>query len=249
MNDVTWLARGRLRIADGSLEDGIADLTRFGEISDANARRNPGLWPWRSTMAETLVRMGEHDRGRELAGEELELARRVGLKALEGAPLRALALADGDIEMLERSVASTTGSALVLEHLRSQLELGTALRLRGKRERSRGPLLEALETATSIGAQPIARRAREELLASGARPRRTALRGIDALTPSEHRVASLAAQGLTNRQIAQTLYVTTKTVEAHLRNSYDKLEVGGKHELAQVFESASRDGGELAQAS
>jgi len=85
---------------------------------------------------------------------------------------------------------------------------------------SREPLRRGLELAQRFGARPLAQRAREELHASGARPRRAALRGVDSLTPSERRVAQLAAAGLTNRQIAQQLFVTTKAVEYHLRNAF-----------------------------
>jgi DNA-binding CsgD family transcriptional regulator len=74
-------------------------------------------------------------------------------------------------------------------------------------------------------------RVREELLATGARPRRTALRGPAALTPSERRVCDLAAEGLTNRQIAQALFLTVSTVENHLRASYRKLDVERKDDL------------------
>jgi DNA-binding CsgD family transcriptional regulator len=212
---------------------------RYGEISSRAHRRNPGHWPWRSTAAEAAARLGQRDLAALLATEELALATIVGVPAFEGIALRALGLATGGDEgigLLERAVQALSGSALLVELARAQLALGTALRLAGKRQRSRAPLMQALDIATATGAAPVAQRATDELHASGARPRRTALRGVEALTPSEHRVASLAAQGLTNRQIAQTLFVTTKTVEAHLRASYDKLDVAGKADLATVLE-------------
>jgi DNA-binding CsgD family transcriptional regulator len=239
-NDHLWVARARLRIAEGDLAGGLEDILVYGEISEATRRRNPGYWPWRSIAAEALVRLGDVERATELAAEELSLADRVGVSELRAAPLRALALATTRkprIERLSEAVDLLRASPLRLEYLKTQLEHGVALRQNRQREAARAPLREVLEGATKIGAEPLAVRAREELLASGARPRRTALQGVDALTPSEHRVVSLAALGHTNRQIAQTLYVTTKTVEAHLRNSYDKLGVSGKHELPDVFQS------------
>jgi DNA-binding NarL/FixJ family response regulator len=239
--DILWFARGRLRIAEGDLAGGIDDLLRYGEISEMARRRNPGYWPWRSTAAEALAQSGRREEAITLAGEELQLARRTGQRALEGPALLSLGVAHAGgqgIQLLTEAVDALADSPRVLDHTRAQLALGTALRLDGKRTQSRGPLRATLETATHIGARPIAERAHGELLASGARPRRTALRGIDALTPSERRVASLAAQGLTNRQIAQTLYVTAKTIEAHLRNTYDKLEIPGKAELARVFDAS-----------
>jgi DNA-binding NarL/FixJ family response regulator len=169
------------------------------------------------------------------------LARQVGVPELEGIALCALGVAQSGergIPLITAAVELLADSPLMLAHARALLMLGTALRLAGKREQSRAPLRAALELATRIGAHPLAQRARDELLTSGARPRRTALRGIEALTPSERRVASLAAQGLTNRRIAQTLYVTPKTIEVHLRNAYDKLGIAGKDDLRGLFADA-----------
>src|SRR5581483_1801890 len=177
-NDHLWLARGRLRIAEGDLAGGVEDLLVYGEISESTRRRNPGYWPWRSLAAEALVRLGERQQAIQLAGEELKLAETVGLSELRGAPLRALALASGREERIGRlaeAVEVLRASPLVLEYLCTQLELGVALRQNRQREAARPPLREVLEGATKIGAEPLAARAREELLASGARPRRTAL--------------------------------------------------------------------------
>ena len=74
-----------------------------------------------------------------------------------------------------------------------------------------------------------------ELYATGARPRSTALRGVGSLTASERRVADLAADGLSNRDIAQMLFVTPKTIEVHLSNAYRKLEVGSRRELPRAL--------------
>ena len=85
----------------------------------------------------------------------------------------------------------------------------------------------------------LADRARTELYATGARPRREALAGIDALTASERRVADLAAAGRTNREIAQELFVTPKTVEVHLSSTYCKLGIDGRRELADALATAA----------
>jgi DNA-binding CsgD family transcriptional regulator len=81
----------------------------------------------------------------------------------------------------------------------------------------------------------LARRARDELKAAGARPRRSALSGVDSLTPAEHRVATLAAQGHSNREIAQQLYVTRRTVETHLTHVFQKLDVATRVELGDAL--------------
>jgi DNA-binding CsgD family transcriptional regulator len=87
----------------------------------------------------------------------------------------------------------------------------------------------------------LARRARSELHTAGARPRRAALTGPDALTPTEHRVAALAAAGRSNRDIAQQLYITRRTVETHLTHAYQKLDITTRHELAPRFADDDHD--------
>ena len=93
----------------------------------------------------------------------------------------------------------------MLELAHSLTELGAALRRAGTRVAAREPLTEALELAVRCGARRLAARAREELKATGARPRREWRTGVEALTPSELRIVELAAEGHTNREIAQQL--------------------------------------------
>jgi DNA-binding CsgD family transcriptional regulator len=88
---------------------------------------------------------------------------------------------------------------------------------------------------TSAVASPVAERAQAELLATGARPRRLVRTGIDSLTASERRVAQLAAEGKTNREIAQALFVTQKTIEMHLSHVYRKLEIQARSQLARAM--------------
>ena len=119
----------------------------------------------------------------------------------------------------------------MLERAKSLAELGAALRRTGQRIRARPLLAQALDLAAGCGARPLARRAHDELTAAGGRPRRERRHGVDALTPSELRVARLAAEGRTNRQIAHGLYVTPKTVETHLAHAYAKLGISQRTEL------------------
>ena len=106
------------------------------------------------------------------------------------------------------------------------------MRLARRPTDAREPLRRALELATVCGAEPLAEHARTELHAAGVRPRREALSGVESLTPSERRVADLAAAGRTNRDVAQELFVTPKTVEVHLSNAYRKLGIRSRRELA-----------------
>ncbi len=115
-----------------------------------------------------------------------------------------------------------------LQLARTGIELGAALRRAGRRRQARGVLLPAMDAAASCGALALAARAADELRATGARPRRHAVTGRDALTAGERRVAVLAAEGHSNRGIAQELFVTVATVETHLRRAYRKLGIQGR---------------------
>ena len=119
----------------------------------------------------------------------------------------------------------------------SLAELGAALRRDGQRAAARDPLARALDLAARCSARPLAARAREELRAAGARPRRPWRTGVDALTPSELRVARLAAEGRSNREIAYELYVTLKAIEGHLARAYAKLGIEGRSQLARALEA------------
>jgi DNA-binding CsgD family transcriptional regulator len=190
--------------------------------------------PWRHTAALAALALGDHRQARLLADEELERARWCGVPRAISIALRTAAAVVGNARRIEllteaRSVAETSPSRL--EHARVLLELGTALRREGRRSDSQAWLREALQLADRMGAAPLAEAARQELWATGARPRRTAFSGADALTAAERRVAQLAAAGLTNAQIAQDLFVTTKTVQTHLAHAYRKLDISSRRQL------------------
>jgi DNA-binding CsgD family transcriptional regulator len=139
------------------------------------------------------------------------------------------------MELLKQSVEVLEPTPMRLELARSLTEWGAALRRAGARAAAREPLRRALDLAARCGAAPLAERAREEALAAGARPRRPWSTGVHALTPSELRVARLAAQAMGNREIAQALFITTKTVSDHLSSAYRKLNISSRDELAPVI--------------
>jgi DNA-binding NarL/FixJ family response regulator len=173
-----------------------------------------------------------------LAGEELALARRWGDPHTIGASLRVLGLAEGGeagIGLLREAAEVLAGSEARLEHVRALVDLGAALRRANQRTEARERLREGVDLALGIGALGLARRANEEIAASGARPRRVLRTGLDALTASERRVAQLAAEGMSNKEIAQTLFVTIKTVEVHLSHAYRKLEISSRAQLGEAL--------------
>ena len=154
--------------------------------------------------------------------------------------MRALGLAgtgEDALEALARSVALLEGTPWRFDRARARLDLGSALRRAGRRRDGREALAPAMDEAHACGADALAEQAAEELRASGARPRRRAISGLDALTPSERRVAALASEGRTNREIAQELFVTMATVETHLSRVYRKLDLAGRAGLAGALAS------------
>jgi len=174
-----------------------------------------------------------------LAAEQLALARKVGTPATLGVALRAHGAAADAAHPGQHPAGKSLAEAVGLlettparyELALALAELGSFLRRSGRRADARGPLRRALDLAQRTGAAPLAERARRELLAAGARPRRTALTGPDALTSAERRVAGLAADGLSNRQIAQHLFITQPTVETHLRHAFQKLGIASRADL------------------
>jgi DNA-binding NarL/FixJ family response regulator len=144
------------------------------------------------------------------------------------------------LALLEEAVQVLSGSPAKLEHAKARTELGAALRRANRRSQAREQLRHAVEVATICGATELAARAERELLATGARPRRVALSGIDSLTPSERRVAEMAADGPTNREIAQALFITQRTVEVHLTSIYRKLAINSRSQLATALAEPAR---------
>ena len=236
--NVAQYARGCLRAAAGDHEAAVTDLLGVGAVATRWGIVNPAAIPWRSAAALSHSALGDSEAARRLAGEELGLARRWGAAREIGVALRAAGLAEGGergIELLAEAVIVLRGSTARLELARALLDLGAAHRRAGARGIARDLLRESLDLAHGLGGHALAGRARDELVAAGGRPRRDAIRGRDSLTPSELRVAELAAAGRTNRQIAQALFVTQRTVENHLTSTYAKLGITARPELGAAL--------------
>lgn len=239
--NVAQYARGCLRAATGDHEAAVTDLLGLGAVATSWGIVNPAAIPWRSAAALSHSALGDSAAARRLAGEEIGLARRWGAAREIGVALRAAGLAEGGergIELLTEAVIVLRGSTARLELARALLDLGAAHRRAGARGTARDLLRESLDLAHGLGGHALAGRARDELVAAGGRPRRDAIRGRDSLTPSELRVAELAAAGRTNRQIAQALFVTQRTVENHLTSTYAKLGITARPELGAALSGA-----------
>jgi DNA-binding CsgD family transcriptional regulator/tetratricopeptide (TPR) repeat protein len=235
-------ARGRLELARGRPASALADFQRCAEMFSPDVwgteMRDVGYVHARAGAAQALLRLGEHGKARALAQAELADVRVFAAPRALGVAARVAGLAEGGedgLKLLYESVASLRESPAILELAHSLTELGAALRRGGQRAAAREPLAEALELAVHCGARRLAARSREELKATGARPRRDWRTGVEALTPSELRIVRLAVEGRTNREIAHELYITLKTVEGHLSRAYTKLGVKGRAELTAVL--------------
>jgi DNA-binding CsgD family transcriptional regulator len=235
LDSVTY-ARAHVRLAIGEPDGALQDLRQLERLN-APWEPGPGPLPWRAAAAHALLRLDEPGEAAALAAEEVRRARAFGAPRALGMALHAAALAQpsGRAEALGEAVEVLERADAQLELARVLVDLGAEIRRARRPVDAREPLRRGAELALRCGAHAVVRRARDELLASGARPRRVALQGAEALTPSERRVAELAAAGRTNREIAQELYVTEKTVEGHLSHAYDKLGIRSRSALPDAL--------------
>jgi DNA-binding NarL/FixJ family response regulator len=230
-------ARASLLLARGDVCGSLQVILEAAHRFEPRSLRWLG---WRSHAALCLTLLGdEAEQALKLVESDVELARQWGAPGALGAALRTRGLVLGDQDgedSLREAVAVLDGSICKLEHAKALVELGAMLRRTARRREAREPLRSGLELARSCGAAPLAGRAEEELRAAGASPRDVIRSGVAELTASERRVARMAAEGMSNKQIAQTLFVTVKTVEAHLHRSYQKLDVSSRAQLARALE-------------
>jgi DNA-binding CsgD family transcriptional regulator len=227
-------SRARLHMARSRVDEAIADLRECGRRQRTWMVRNPGGIAWRAPLALALAAAGQPKEGLKYAQREVELAREFGVPRALGIALRAAGLIEGGelgIDVLRQAVSVLASTPAELEHARALTDLGAALRRNGERSAAREPLQAAIDLSRRCGALGLAERAHTELVATGARPRRLVFSGVDSLTASERRVAEMAAEGQSNREIAQALFVTEKTVETHLSHAYRKLDISSRSEL------------------
>ena len=227
-----------LRLAQARPREALDAALTVGQIGERTVHYL-GYCPWRTTAAQAALLLGERDRALGLAKDELGRAERTDVLHLRIRARRIVGLCEQGtrgIRTLRAAVRLGAGGPPRLETARALADLGAALRRENRRTEAREPLAKAADMASRGGAVSLHERARGELAATGARPRRDVLlSGPESLTPSERRIAELAATGQSNREIAQALFVTPKTVEYHLRNTYRKLDIQTRQELAEAL--------------
>ncbi|MGY5013540.1 AAA family ATPase [Streptomyces sp. 900105755] len=221
----------------------VEALQRVRELGEAMCAADPPLLHWYGDLAEALVVLGET----EEAGAVLHDARARVPDGAPGSVLAALERAEGLREAglgraregavrLRAAVDLLRPLPLPVELVRTLIALGAVERRARRRNAARQALAEALETATRIGAAPLAVRARDELarLAAGERGAEAGAAGPD-LTPTEARIAELVGGGATNREVAAELFISVKTVEGTLSRVYRKVGVRSRTALAHAM--------------
>jgi DNA-binding SARP family transcriptional activator/DNA-binding CsgD family transcriptional regulator len=231
-----WLeAHAELLLAEGRYEEAI-------EAAEEVGRRFPH-WSfpptsrWRTNKALALHHLGRRDEARSVAEEELALAHASGAPTGLGRALRVLGTIEGQdgFEHLWAAIDVLDGTPSRLEHARALAALGAALRQNGLAEQASDHLLRGLELAEICGAGSVSEFARAELVESGVEPSVRAPSGIHALTDTQRRVAALAAEGRSEREIAQAMFVTPNAVDSQLGDVYRKLGISSRDELATAL--------------
>ena len=232
-------ARGRLALGQEDPAAALRDLRAAGDLAGRHGMTQPTMLPWRIWASTAATQLGNRELALELAHTALEQARAIGAPRTLGAALRAAGLAVGGRqgeELLTEAVSVLHRSPSALERARALVALGMTRRQSGYTAAAREPLRQGLELAESLGAAPLAARARAALHAAGGRQRAPRqANGHNALTPTERRIAELAAQGLTTPQVAQKLYLSPKTIDWHLGHVYKKLGVSSRRQLATTL--------------
>jgi class 3 adenylate cyclase/DNA-binding CsgD family transcriptional regulator/tetratricopeptide (TPR) repeat protein len=236
------LARAKLWLEQRRHDDAIREFRSLGENCEALGIGDSAFYDWRPYLALALHAAGRSKEAVPVALESVDRARSWGAPQSIGVALRTLGLVEGGSsgeKLLHEAVAVLADSQWRLEHAKALVDLGAALRRGNKRTDSREFLRQGLELAHKLGAAALEERAQTELAATGARPRRLMLSGLESLTPSERRVAEMAAENMTNKDIAQALFVTPKTVEVHLSSVYRKLEISSRAQLPDALNAAT----------
>jgi DNA-binding CsgD family transcriptional regulator len=235
LNQIVREMRAALLLAEGEPRAALRELQAYAQW-ERQCGIGSGMVPvaWRSPAALAQLQLGEGDEARALAAREVEMARRFGAAPRLGAGLRTLGVVEGGasgLASLEEAVAVLTGSAARLEHARALVDLGAMLRRSGRRTAATEQLRTGMDLAHRCGATALVEAAAAQLRLAGARPRRIEVTGRGSLTPGERRVTDLATEHMSNKEIAQALFVTVKTVEQHLGRVYRKLGISSRHEL------------------
>jgi ATP/maltotriose-dependent transcriptional regulator MalT len=189
-------------------------------------------------LIEAGVRAGQPEEAAAALGRLSERTRASGTQWALGVEARCRALLSDDESGYQESVERLADSRAAIELARSRLAYGEWLRRASRRVDSREQLRAAYEMFSQMGAAAFAERARRELSATGETVRKRTAETVDELTTQEKQVARLAAQGLTNPEIAAQLFISPRTVEYHLSKVFPKLGISSRRELPGALPGA-----------
>jgi DNA-binding CsgD family transcriptional regulator len=230
-------ALGLLELGLGRVEEAIAHLERVRREVTAHGLLLPTVLQWAPDLIEALVRAGRRDDARALVAEfELAAESSRSTWALGAAArCRGLLLDERFEAELARAGELAEELGAPFELARTELCLGERLRRGRQRKEARAALRTAIERFERLGATPWAERAKAELLASGETVQPGAVITTNELTPQELQVALAVAKGATNREAGAALFLSPKTIEAHLGRVYRKLDVHSRTQLAALL--------------
>ncbi|MEU9118036.1 AAA family ATPase [Streptomyces sp. NPDC048483] len=235
------MAHGRARHALGDAEGALALFRECGRSLEEAEVRHAAYLPWWVEAACVLAELGRAEEAQEPAAHGTRLARQWGTPRVLGLAALARGVAtpgEDGVELLGEAVRELSASPARVEHARAELVLGKALLANGDRPAAREHLRAAAGLAQRCGALALGQDARAALVAAGGRMRKMTASPLDLLTSMERKVASLAAGGAGNRSIAQSLYVSVRTVEMHLTSVYRKLGIAERAQLDEVLRSS-----------
>jgi len=241
----SYAVLGLSALGAGELTDATENLQWAWDLARDQEIDNPSVFPIAGDLAEALARADKLDRCTSILNWLDERAEATGLAYPSAAACRAKAILANEPEEAQRLFAASLAALarvgpVGFEQARTLLCSGEAMRRSRRPAAARVPLNRALAILDSLGARPWAARARAELAASGLKDRRLSVgraevKGLEELSPQELQVARIAARGQNNMEVAATLFVSRKTVEAHLTRVYRKLGVRSRTELARIL--------------
>jgi DNA-binding CsgD family transcriptional regulator len=238
-------ALGLAALSGGHPADATANLQQAWDLSSRQGMNNPNVVPMAGDLAEALARIEEKQRCTEILNWLDERAEATGLAYPRAVSCRAQGILATDPDEAQRLFAESLAALdnvcpIAFEQARTLLCSGEAMRRNRRSVAAREPLHEALILFESLGARPWAARARGELAASGIKHQRSTdwygrHNGLQKLSPQELQVARIAGRGQNNAEVAAALFVSRKTVEAHLTRVYRKLGIRSRTELACIL--------------
>jgi DNA-binding CsgD family transcriptional regulator len=233
-------ALGALELGRGHPERAVIHLEEVGRFTQTRGLGEPNVVHWQPDLIESLARTGrtvEALSALALLEVQGEHAGRIWAQAA-AARYRGYLAEEAEFEShFARAIKLHQLMPTPFEIARTQLCFGEVLRRHRRRVDARKHLHEALQAFERLGAEPWANRARAELSATGERSRKRDVTSTRRLTPQELQIALAVASGATNREAAAQLFLSPKTVEAHLSSVYSKLGVRSRSELARIFAS------------